>query len=256
MHHLIKGFIFFLTAINRSTSVSSVGKYRIIPFLKYQGASSLQAVFITHPDEDHCNGIKELIEIGTQEGIRIKNLILPDIDGEAKNSAYIELEQQAAVAGILVSYMSRGQQIKDDKLVLSCLHPQTGYRTDNANEYSLVMEAAYGQFKVMLAGDIEGSGEGKMIQYLDKKETDTGITALKAAHHGSAYSTPDAFLELTNPVYTVISCGRDNSYGHPHAELLERLKKHNANILITYETGAVTFVTDGQKVRVNKFLYD
>lgn len=239
-----------------SSSVSSVGKYRIIPFLKYQGASSLQAVFITHPDEDHCNGIKELIEIGTQEGIRIKNLILPDIDGEAKNSAYIELEQQAAAAGILVSYMSRGQQIKDDKLVLSCLHPQTGYRTDNANEYSLVMEAAYGQFKVMLAGDIEGSGEGKMIQYLDKKETDTGITALKAAHHGSAYSTPDAFLELTNPVYTVISCGRDNSYGHPHAELLERLKKHNANILITYETGAVTFVTDGQKVRVNKFLYD
>lgn len=77
-----------------------MGKYRIIPFLKYQGVSSLQAVFITHPDEDHCNGIKELIEIGEEEGIRIKNLILPDIHREIKIQLILSWNRKLPLPGL------------------------------------------------------------------------------------------------------------------------------------------------------------
>lgn len=237
-----------------SLSVSGVGKNRIIPFLKYRGASRLRTVFITHPDADHCNGIKELIEAGKEQGIKTENLILPDIGRKAKDPAYVELEQLAKAAGISVSYMSRGQQLEDGGLTLTCLHPAKGDMALDANEYSLVMKADYGHFQAILTGDVEGGGEEEMMRYLKKQEKEKSCTVLKAAHHGSAYSTPDDFLDLTDPAYAVISCGRNNSYGHPHAELLTRLKKCNANILITYETGAVTFKTDGKKVIVKKFL--
>lgn len=237
-----------------SSSVKGVGEYRILPFLKFRGVSSLEAVFITHPDEDHCNGIKELIQSGQEQGISIKHLVLPDIAQESKKQAYMELEQMAVMADIPVLYISRGQEITDDKLKLTCLNPVKEEAAAEANEYSIVLEITYGNFRTMLTGDVEGSGEQKLIRYLEKEKVKGRLTVLKAAHHGSAYSTPDEFLDTQLPVYTIISCGRDNSYGHPHKELIKRLQKHDTDIFITYETGAVTFTTDGQKLRVTKFL--
>lgn len=237
-----------------SSSVKGVGEYRILPFLKFRGVSSLEAVFITHPDEDHCNGIKELIQSGQEQGISIKHLVLPDIAQESKEQAYMELEQMAVMADIPVLYISRGQEITDDKLKLTCLNPVKEEAAAEANEYSIVLEITYGNFRTMLTGDVEGSGEQKLIRYLEKEKVKGRLTVLKAAHHGSAYSTPDEFLDIQLPVYTIISCGRNNSYGHPHEELIKRLQKHDTDIFITYETGAVTFTTDGQKLRVTKFL--
>lgn len=237
-----------------SSSVKGVGEYRILPFLKFQGISHLEAVFVTHPDEDHCNGIKELIMSGQEQGIRIEHLVLPDIAQESKEQAYMELEQMAVASDIPVLYISRGQEITDDQLKLTCLHPVKKEATVEANEYSIVLEISYGNFSAMLTGDVEGSGEQKLIRYLQEEASENRLTVLKAAHHGSGYSTPDEFLDIQRPVYTIISCGRDNSYGHPHKELIERLQEHGSNIFITYETGAVTFTTDGQKVRIKKFL--
>lgn len=239
-----------------SSSVSSVGKYRMIPFLKYQGVSILQAVFITHPDEDHCNGIKELIEIGEEEGIRIKNLILPDINREAKNSAYIELEQQAAAAGITVSYMGRGQQLKDGELALTCMHPQAGAMIEDANEYSLVLLLSYGTMNGLLTGDVEGQGEAAawewMKNHYDNKDK-VPMTFLKVAHHGSKYSTNENMLWQMQPGISVISCGEKNKYGHPHKELLERLKAVDSHVYSTPERGAVTIKTDGRRLWISSF---
>ncbi len=94
------------------------------------------------------------------------------------------------------------------------------------------------------------SQEGGQIQ-------DTGkYTVLKAAHHGSAYSTPAELLDWCRPYYTVISCGENNSYGHPHKELLGRLADCGTDVMVTYETGAVTFETDGERVWVSRFLQE
>lgn len=236
-----------------SSSVKDVGEYRIIPFLKSQGASVLEAVFVTHPDEDHCSGIRELLETGKEQGIKINNLVLPDAAKEARTEAYLELTLLAGKAGVPVSYISRGQRIGSRNLKFVCLHPSEGYMGET-NEYSIVLELAYGNFSAMLTGDVEGEGERQMINFLKERNSQGRLTVLKAAHHGSAGSTPEELLECRMPFYTVISCGRGNSYGHPHTELLARLKEHDTHILVTYETGAVRFATDGKKVEVSGYL--
>ncbi|MDE5907794.1 MAG: DNA internalization-related competence protein ComEC/Rec2 [Lachnospiraceae bacterium] len=235
-----------------SSSVSNVGEYRIMPFLKSQGISCLEAVFITHPDEDHCNGIKELIETGKLQGIMIKNLVLPDISQNAKEEAYLELEHLAALSGIPVSYISTGQKITDNQLTITCLHPTKGYTSKNPNEYSTVLSLASNNFSAMLTGDIEGEGEQMLIRFLQKEKT-TPITILKVAHHGSKYSTENVFLKTTSPRIALISAGKNNPYGHPHSELVDRLIQADCQIYQTNQTGALTVLIKNDKMTVKTF---
>lgn len=246
-----------------STSVSSVGTYRIIPYLKSEGVSRLQAVFITHPDEDHCNGIMELMEEGKDQGISIDVIYLPDIGEAARTDTFKKLEAEARDSGIPVEYISKGQGLMEKDLRLLCLHPEKGYESSNANEFSTVLFLEYGDFRILLTGDVEGEGEKRLIQSLyEMKEgklpvlfpKGESLTVLKAAHHGSSGSTGRETLALLSPAYTVISCGKDNVYGHPHEELLERLWEWNSGVMITYETGAVTFETNGKDMKVKSFL--
>ena len=188
--------------------MSKAGIYRMIPYLKYQGADEVEAVFVTHPDSDHCNGILELFQEGSEEGIRVKRLYLPGIGQKARNESY---------------------------------------------DVSPGLFLQYGHFRTLLTGDVEGAGERELEDSLARAQVEK-ITVLKAAHHGSAGSTPKEILSRLSPEYTVISCGRDNSYGHPHRELMERLIGQGTKILITYESGAVTFRTDGSRMWVEEYL--
>lgn len=77
---------------------------------------------------------------------------------------------------------------------------------------------------------------------------------MKVAHHGSKYSTYEDFLKLIKPEYSIISCGKDNKYGHPNPELINRLKEAGSTIRITCESGAVTVNTDGNNMKINEFL--
>lgn len=246
-----------------SSSVSSVGEYRLLPFLRYQGTRSLDAIFVTHPDEDHCNGVKEILEQNIDGDIYVKCLVLPDIAREAKNDSYKNLEKTAKENKVPVVYISRGQKLPMGKLSIACMHPVKGYMSEDANTYSTVLMLTYGNFSALLTGDLEAEGEEEFLSYFKntiKSENKAfyddkmgNLTVLKAAHHGSAYSTPEEMLELLLPRYTVVSCGKNNSYGHPHKELLDRLEDCKTDVMITYETGAVTFRTDGKKVWVERF---
>lgn len=243
-HYLIDG---------GSSSVSKAGVYRMIPYLKYQGADEVEAVFVTHPDSDHCNGILELFQEGSEEGIRVKRLYLPGIGQKARNESYDALVSAAERAGVCVEYVGRGDVFRDGKMELWCLHPQKGYENPEPNQYSTVLFLQYGHFRTLLTGDVEGAGERELEDSLARAQVEK-ITVLKAAHHGSAGSTPKEILSRLSPEYTVISCGRDNSYGHPHRELMERLIGQGTKILITYESGAVTFRTDGSRMWVEEYL--
>ena len=115
----------------------------------------------------------------------------------------------------------------------------------------------YGSFSALFTGDLEGAGEQELLQALGSADDETGavdITLLKAAHHGSSGATGEAFLQLVHPQLAVISCGRNNSYGHPHAELLERLQQHAIPYLRTDESGEITVRSNGRTASVSAFV--
>ena len=161
-----------------SSSVSKVGKYRMIPFLKYQGASQIKAVFVSHADSDHCNGIAELLEQAELEGIRVENLVLTDLADECHSEGYEELVELAGQNGITVQFLHEGQQLQDGELLFQCLHPSKGYRAEDLNETSMVLLVTYREFSMLLTGDVQGAGEEHLTQELqDWREP--GVTQMQ-----------------------------------------------------------------------------
>ena len=161
-----------------SSSVSKVGKYRMIPFLKYQGASQIKAVFVSHADSDHCNGIAELLEQAELEGIRVENLVLTDLADECCSEGYEELVELAGQNGITVQFLHEGQQLQDGELLFQCLHPSKGYRAEDLNETSMVLLVTYREFSMLLTGDVQGAGEEHLTQELqDWREP--GVTQMQ-----------------------------------------------------------------------------
>ena len=96
---------------------------------------------------------------------------------------------------------------------------------------------------MLLTGDVEKAGEEKLQEHLNHT-----YTVLKAGHHGSKNSTKEDFLELVRPSYCILSAGKHNSYGHPHKETVDRLKKAGVRIYDTSKNGAVILKMDGKKV--------
>lgn len=123
--------------------------------------------------------------------------------------------------------------------------------TQSRNDHSLVLDVAYGSFRMLLTGDLEAKGEEDVGEYLGNHKSHYDV--LKVAHHGSGSSTRDAFLEIIMPQIAVISCGKNNSYGHPHKEVVDRLKNKNCSIYTTVDCGAIIIHMDGRGRRVEKF---
>lgn len=239
-----------------SSSKSDVGTYQILPFLKEEGADMLDAVFVTHMDIDHYNGLQMLVEEMVQNGVVIENLILPAIGAESRGEAYAELEALALRQGISVHYIHRGETLCRGNIKFTCLHPEKGAEQES-NEASVVLYLEYGAFSALFTGDLEGSGEEAVRQQLQSlMPEESGITVLKVAHHGSRNSTKEAFLETASPKLAIISAGKNNRYGHPHEELLDRLERTGCHIYQTKVGGAVTIrvTQSGRRVRVKTFL--
>lgn len=232
-----------------STSVKNVGSYRILPFLKSEGAGTLDYMIISHMDQDHINGLKELTEDSRSAGgIQIGHAVLPDL--AVKDDAYLELEAQLKNAGIPVLYMGTGSRLSETDFSLSCLWPDQTAVSEDRNDLSMVLLAEYGDFQMLLTGDIGKETEAKLSASGLLKP----VEILKTAHHGSRHSSTEAFLEKIHPAVSLISCSAANRYGHPGEETLERLADAGSRIRITKDCGAVRVWTDGHTVRMRGFL--
>ena len=238
-----------------STSRSNIGKNVLVPFLKQEGVGELDCVFLSHPDEDHISGVLEMLEGETELGIRIKAVALPDIADGAREESYRKLEQTALAAGCKVLYLSNGMVLQNGRLTIRCVNPVKGTYIREPNEYSACFLLEQEGFRMLLTGDITGESEQRMWQeiqpYLD---SESGFMVWKIAHHGSRFSTPQEFLRDVKPDVAVISCGSDNSYGHPHEELLQRLEATPARIYRTDYHGAITVEVRRGRVRCRSFL--
>ena len=233
-----------------SSSVSNVGKYRLVPFLKYKGYGRIKGIFISHMDNDHMNGIVELLEMAPQERIEIAYLFLPEsvLVIEEDREDVEELVKLAKQNKTEVVYLKQGDKIVDGKMQFYCLYPKSGAKEKDRNNQSLVMLMQYRDFDMLFTGDVEKNGEEEMMekgkQESEKKVMESiewgSIEVLKVAHHGSSGSSSEAFLEWIQPKLSLISCGKNNSYGHPHEETLQRLNEVGSKMLTTTDCGAIT----------------
>ena len=154
---------------------------------------------------------------------------------------------------VQVLLLSSGEYIQAGGLKLTVLHPREGYRTEDINESSLVVSVEYEDFCGVFTGDATAESEREVIRYWEEYGR-RQVQLLKVGHHGSATSTSDAFLKYCNPQVTMISCGRNNRYGHPHEEVVERLERYGCMIYRTDESGAVTiYIRDG-KMWIEEYL--
>lgn len=223
-----------------SSDVTQVGKYRILPFLKAEGISKVQGVFISHMDTDHISGIKELLEYHAQGEVQIERVYLPDIG--VKDEVYEDMEEKIRQQNIEIIYAARNMKLEGQKMQIKILQPTPKGIYQDRNEYSMVFRLAYQDFSMLFTGDVEGKGEEEMLQYGQLEQT----TILKTAHHGSEYTMCEEVLAQIQPKFTWVSCGKENSYGHPHKAFLDRISKIHSEIYVTMNQGAITVETDGE----------
>ena len=240
-----------------SSDLSSVGTYRIEPFLLSQGVRKLEYVFVTHGDADHINGIQELLQ-NQKQGVEIDALVLPP--EEYMDEKLLHLAEIAKENGTKVLTIYSGEEVGT---YLKCIAPLTTRKNEHTrgrmeevprleagNEASVVLELKDGAFRMLLTGDLEGRGEEQLVE--------SGVLEscpiLKAGHHGSKNSGSEEFLQIVKPRLTLISAGIENRYGHPHEETLERLQEIGSEVLSTQDHGAITLRSDGRKIKVHKYL--
>lgn len=228
-----------------STDIKKVGEYRILPFLQSKRIENLDFIFISHADQDHISGVKEILESNI---CKVNMLCLPDI-AEA-DTAYLGLVKMAEDSGSKVVFLKAGDRISKERLFIQCVHPLEKAVWGDRNSYSMVLWLRYGEVDFLFTGDIGEEEERKMISLLPQE-----LEVLKVAHHGSQYSSCSDFLKWVTPKYAVISCGDKNTYGHPHTEAVERIAENGSEILLTRDSGAITFVSDGKKLKVKTFLH-
>ena len=225
-----------------SSDVEQLGKYRIEPYLKSQGVGKLDYVFISHGDADHYSGIEEMLA-RQSVGVQINTLVLPC--NFRQDEVLIDLAKLAQSVGTKVITMKEGDKLREGDLTISCLQPALE-ESLSGNAGSMVLEIFYHQFDMLCTGDVEAEGEELLIQKRKGKDYDV----LKVAHHGSKNSTSEEFLECIHADLALISAGKDNRYGHPHEETINRLQNAGCRIYETEKMGAITLKIKGNSLTI------
>lgn len=235
-----------------STNVSEVGRYRIIPFLKYKGIAKIDFMIMTHEDMDHISGQLELLETGREEGITVKCLLLPKPAAASTGDNYKKIIKLANKKKVPISFIHEGDILEGGNLKLKCIHPKEGFLSDSFNAYSTTLQLSYGGIDMLLTGDLDKNGENESVKKI--RNYSQSFDLLKVAHHGSKNSTSQEFLDAVRAKFGIISCGKKNRYGHPHEELLDRLQKAGCKYFTTSDNGALTVRSDGNNIVVTGFI--
>ncbi|MGM9585471.1 MAG: MBL fold metallo-hydrolase [Faecousia sp.] len=210
----------------------------VVSFLEQQGVQELSAVLCTHAHEDHVGGLPAVLAVYPTKAVYAPT---KTYSSKIFDKFVYYTDQQ----GLEITIPAPGDQFSLGEAVVTVLGPVKAYA--QTNDTSVVLRVDYGATNFLFTGDMETDAENDMLDYWEGN-TDWQTDVLKVGHHGSNTSTGYRFLNAVSPAYGVISVGKDNDYGHPHAEPLSRLKQAGVTILRTDELGTVQAVSDGKEV--------
>ncbi len=209
-------------------------------YLKKQGVESLDYVIGTHPDADHIGGLDVIVY-----KYNCETVIMPDYEKDTKT--YQELVDVIHDKNMKITYPVVGEQYALGEAKFTIIAPNSNSYGGNANDYSVAILLEYGKNRFLFTGDAEEASEAEMLT----NGIDISADVYKVAHHGSRSASTQEFLNAVHPKYAVISCGEGNSYGHPHAEVLNRLRSMGVEVFRTDEQGSIIASSDGENITWN-----
>ncbi|OGM75042.1 hypothetical protein A2382_02160 [Candidatus Woesebacteria bacterium RIFOXYB1_FULL_38_16] len=207
---------------------------------------TIELVVLSHPQKDHFNGL-----INVFENYQVKYFIASSL--ESSTQGYQVLKKLVGGSGTVVINPNIGKQYRLGLVVLDILAPFTSIPNTNTlgtfvsnedpNAFSVVLNLKLGSFSALFPGDLDPESFD-ILSLLGKTPK---VEYIKIPHHGSKNGLTKGFLEKVNPKVATISVGKDNSFGHPHKEILDLLKKKQIIILRTDEQGDIEIITNGKK---------
>ena len=212
----------------------------VVDYLDASGVDSLVYAVVTHAHEDHCGGMDEVVE-----AVDIGTLFAPYTDFDA-SGAFTYFEDAAAERGLYITVPTVGSVYTLGGAQVSFIGPLSDWG-DDLNDSSLIVRVDYADSAFLFPGD---ASDGALLDCAALGGYDLDCDVLKLGHHGSSTSTDGEVLDLTTPILAVASCGLDNSYGHPHDEVVELLRGRGIELLRTDLDGTVTVWTDGAEISV------
>ena len=199
----------------------------VVNYLKEQGVTSLDYVIGTHPHSDHIGGLDDVLET-----FPAKTVIMPPV--EHTTATFEDVLDAVAGQGLKITKPVPGDTYDLGLSKFTVLGPVGDY-ADELNDWSVGIRLTDGNHSFVMCGDAETEAEEDMA----RSGLNLSADVLKSGHHGSRTSSSPEFLEAVSPSWAVISCGKGNSYGHPHEETLKKYAEHRIQVLRTDEKGTI-----------------
>ncbi len=220
-----------LTAYGKTYIIDAGPRYEQVlqPYLEKNGVTRIEGIFLSHMDADHTEGALQMLE---EDDFTVERIFLP------KHRLHEEAIPESLREG-RVTYWERGDFLQIRNVRLDCLSPVSAGDYANENAAAMVLHIRLKDVTILMTGDIDQEAEATI------PEQDLPSDVLKVAHHGSKTSSSAAFLKAVAPAVAFISCGKNNSYGHPNEEVLSRLAEQNIPYRLSYADGAL-LITNGK----------
>lgn len=209
--------------------------------LKAKNIDDFELVIATHPHEDHIGGMVDVFK-----EYEVKAFYSPKITHTTKT--YENLVKAVKDEGLKTKELKGGMVIDlGEGAKFEVFTPQKS-EYEELNDYSPIMKLSFGDTSYLFTGDAEKLAEEEALA---KYKTSLDSDVIKFGHHGSSSSSSNAFIEAVSPKYGIISCAKDNKYGHPHRETLDIIKKYNIKTFRTDTDGEIILTSDGKSINFN-----
>ena len=240
----------FLELPNNKTMLIDAGNNEdgkdICAYIQNLGYSKIDYLIGTHPHEDHIGGLDDIINT-----FDIRNVYLPRIPNiyVPSTKTYESVLMAISNKNLTITSPTVKQQIVcEEDLIIEVLNDINNTFSENMNDYSLVIKITHKYNSFILCADAEEKIEKEIIKNTDS--SDLRCDVLKIGHHGSNTSTSDAWLRKTLPAYAFIPCGKDNEYGHPHDEIVKKIRTLGVKTYRADTDGTVIFISNGENLKV------